>query len=272
MDCLQKELMERQRRNLRYSLRSFARDLEVSPSWLSDVLHGKKGLSEKRSQSICRKLKYSRTKTKLFVSSSQAKFSRSQDLKQKFKLELQTELQYLHASRDLNSKELKEADLPLFSNWICYAILELFEISGFVCDAGWMARRLGLEKHVIESYLSRMLEKKVLVPSPDGLKPSTQESETSTDIPSTWVQHYHADLLKKASKILKTQPVQKREFINMTLAFDSGKLPEAKLVLREFQREFADRFYSAQSQKDSVYQLSIQLFPLDRDFQQRTRK
>ena len=50
------ELVERKQRNQAYSLRAFARDLGVSASCLSDVLHEKRQLSKKHTHSIAKKL------------------------------------------------------------------------------------------------------------------------------------------------------------------------------------------------------------------------
>lgn len=53
---LQQILTQRQHRNARYSLRAFARDLHVSPSFLSEVLNGKYGLSKHLANQIADRL------------------------------------------------------------------------------------------------------------------------------------------------------------------------------------------------------------------------
>ncbi|MGZ3775939.1 MAG: DUF4423 domain-containing protein, partial [Bdellovibrio sp.] len=63
---------------------------------------------------------------------------------------------------------------------------------------------------------------------------------------------------------IQEQAVQQREFLNMTLAFNAEKTKEAKQALRKFQQEFAEKFYDENKNKDSVYQLSIQFFRLDK--------
>ena len=49
---LEQELARRQSRNLRYSLRAFARDLQLSPAFLCQVLSAKRGLSAKSADRI----------------------------------------------------------------------------------------------------------------------------------------------------------------------------------------------------------------------------
>ena len=53
---LKAELELRQQRRPQYSLRAFARDLNMSPSTLSDFFHGKLGLSKDRVRHIGTKL------------------------------------------------------------------------------------------------------------------------------------------------------------------------------------------------------------------------
>jgi hypothetical protein len=49
---LEQELARRQSRNLRYSLRAFARDLQLSPSFLCQILAAKRGFSAKSAERI----------------------------------------------------------------------------------------------------------------------------------------------------------------------------------------------------------------------------
>ena len=53
---LQQEFFQRQRRNPRYSLRAFARDLELSPSTLSEILNGRHRPQAATIGKICQRL------------------------------------------------------------------------------------------------------------------------------------------------------------------------------------------------------------------------
>jgi uncharacterized protein (TIGR02147 family) len=82
-------------------------------------------------------------------------------------------------------------------------------------------------------------------------------------VPSNAIKKHHDEMLKKAEESLYTDDISQREFLNMTLAFSKKQMKEAKMAIRLFQEDFAKKFYSKESQKDSVYQLSVQLFRLD---------
>ena len=69
-DCaamLEWELKNRQRRNARYSLRAFARDLRVSPSFLSEVLAGKYQLSHAKAEDVAERLRFDEPMKSAFI-------------------------------------------------------------------------------------------------------------------------------------------------------------------------------------------------------------
>jgi transcriptional regulator with XRE-family HTH domain len=55
-DYLAQELLRRKERNPSYSLRSFARDLRLSPSCVSEILNNKRSPSPKNVRKIAEKL------------------------------------------------------------------------------------------------------------------------------------------------------------------------------------------------------------------------
>ena len=55
-DILKKELERRQKNNSAYSLRAFAKYLDVSPAALSQIMSGKRGVSVKRLNFLMDKL------------------------------------------------------------------------------------------------------------------------------------------------------------------------------------------------------------------------
>ena len=70
------ELERRCRHNARYSLRAFARDLDMYPSRLSEVINGKKGLSTASAQEVARCLNWSESEKSFFVTLVEAESSR----------------------------------------------------------------------------------------------------------------------------------------------------------------------------------------------------
>lgn len=66
-ELLSKELASRKRRNPRYSQRAFARDLEVSQPFLSEVIAGKKSFSKKQIKKFLENIKLSELEKQEFI-------------------------------------------------------------------------------------------------------------------------------------------------------------------------------------------------------------
>jgi uncharacterized protein (TIGR02147 family) len=69
-DILKNQLQKRQKMNPRYSLRAFAKKLEISPSKVSEIISGKKRLSAERAEDIAQRLDLRGKEHELFVLSA----------------------------------------------------------------------------------------------------------------------------------------------------------------------------------------------------------
>ena len=65
---LQNELLKRCEKNPHYSLRSFAKSLEISPSALSAILNKKRNLTDKTAKRLALKLDFSLSKVRSLLS------------------------------------------------------------------------------------------------------------------------------------------------------------------------------------------------------------
>jgi len=258
-EYLNHELQKRQHRNSRYSLRSFARDLNMTASCLSEVMNGKKGISQKRASSVAALLNLRRKEFSLFILSAKAAHSR----KKADRYSALTEIKKLSAE-NVTFKKLTTTDFNFISSWYFQAILEVIELEDFDNSPEWIAKKLNLPVSLIKHAIQKLTDLNLLTVEKGIIKASYDESETDFDIPSDSIKQYHYEMLMMARTALYDQDVTSREFSNMTLAFDTSKLPEAKKFVRDFQRQFAEKFYSKKSAKNSVYQLSMQLFRLDK--------
>ncbi|MBC7467644.1 MAG: TIGR02147 family protein [Bdellovibrio sp.] len=258
LEYLGQELKERQRRNPQYSLRSFARDLSVAPSWVSEVLNGKKGMSEQKATQLSESLGLSKKEAKVFVLSAQATHSR----RASDRIAAAEKIKTL-ASNQTTFKKIKSDEFQFISSWYFQTILELTELEGFDHSVQWLSKKLGLPLRVTTNAVQKLVSLGWLKISEGQIKASYNESETEFDKPSSAIKDYHHEILMLAKNALFEQDIQSREFSNMTLAFDSAKVAEAQKFIRAFQKQFSEKFYNPGSKKNSVYQLSMQLFRLD---------
>ena len=91
---LTREFEFRRRRNSGYSLRAFARDLEIQPSKLSEILSQRVGMSTATAEKIAANLKLLDDESRHFISLVERDHGRSQSLR-------------LNAQKNLESHQLK---------------------------------------------------------------------------------------------------------------------------------------------------------------------
>lgn len=251
---LLEEFEERIKSNPSYSLRSFARDLSLSPSRLSEALNGKKGISATKAQEICHKLQFNEEERDLFVALVEAEHARSPVAR---KL----------AMARVAQKKLDLLPLESFrviANWIHFAILELCEVEGFLSDSKWIANRLKAPQLEIDQALERLFHLNLLTKNEKNQWVQTHKDlATPTDIPSKYIRAYHRQILKKAEDSLEQDSVGERDITSIVFALNSSELSWAKEQIKIFRRNLTQKMQSSPT-KDRVYGFSVQLIPLDR--------
>lgn len=253
---LEQEFQKRLKKNHKYSLRAFARDMGVPSSNLSNLLKNRRGLSLETAEKITTKLRFDDRTAQLFLSLVAAKNSRSELARKK-------------ANQDLVAIETTESFTPLeldrfeiIKNWYHFAILELVQLQDFQDSTNWIAKRLGILPQEAGEALSRLVRCGMLTRKSGKLIKAKDFVATPCGTPSKVIRDFHRQILQKAGTSMETTPIEKRSNSATTMSVDSAKLPEAIKALREFRRKFC-REQSAAKNKDRVYCLSIHFFPLD---------
>lgn len=253
---LKTALEERCKRNTRYSLRSFARQLGMSPSHLSRVMSGNSDLSSQSAIRIAQELKLKDNDMELFldlVNLSSANDSSAIQILQN----------RIHSkSKKVSRQKLKIEQFALLSEWFCLPIYALSQMSSFRGNLNWIARRLGLTAAEVRSALERLAFFGFIKIS-DKNKISFAGSgslETWDDIPSQAIKIHHEQMMKKAILELKKQPVGQREFQGLQLSFDTRHTKAAKEMIREFIDKFESKFKDQSG--NELYQLNLQFFSL----------
>ena len=149
-DLLRDEFAARYSRNRVYSLRAFARDLDLRPSHLSDVLKGKLGLSAKSAAEVASALGMSDAEETYFVTLVEASHARSAARRKSAK----NRLEQLKVSKDY--QVLEDRVFEIISDWHHYALLELAQTDSFVPRLSWVAERLGISRVEAESVVRRL--------------------------------------------------------------------------------------------------------------------
>lgn len=254
-EILKEELAVRCQINPRYSLRAFARDMELAPSRLSEVLNGKQGLSRPVATRIAMKLGYSGDETDFFCDLVESIHARKESSRSEA-------MEKLKKQFDENELLILNNDtFNLISDWYHLAILELTSLVDFQSEPKWIAKELGISENEVTLALDR-LERFGFISRDDG-KIVTIEHRTVTPgkVPSDSIKKFHKQILQKAADSIFLQTQETRDLSEVVVAVDRSRFEEAKEKIKIFRREFCNDMSKSEA-KDGVYCLAIQFFSL----------
>jgi uncharacterized protein (TIGR02147 family) len=229
-------------RNPAFSLRSFAKKIDVSSGELSEIFSGKRNVSLNKAKKIASKLILSpEEKMKLFAS-----FLDDDD-----------------AIFSGPNRELVD-QYELNSDPLHFAILSLFELDNFKSDESWIAEQLGLSLKECSVKIDRLKRLNIINMDASGNLLPTGKSFTTTDnIKNLSVRKAHFENLKLAEHALETREVEERDFTAITMPIDPDKLNDAKKMIRKFRDELS--LFLESGKKTEVFKMNIQFFPLTRN-------
>ncbi len=253
---LQAELSRRINRNSNYSIRAYARDLEISASRLSEVLNSKRGISQKTYLNLLQKFrptsKHQAILSDLFLLQS----SKSSAIKQNAKIRLQL------AQEKHRIKRLDKQTFKIISDWYHAALIELMVVKNFKNNPEWIARKLGITSLQATEAIQRLIEVGLAEESNGILKPKPEITFVNSEQRFDAVRKFHRQTLKKALISLDKDEVTEREFNSMILAIPKEYLPELKKKIQFFMQEFWQDV--ADKPKDEIFGLNIQFFPISK--------
>ena len=243
---LQDELARRCARNGQYSLRAFARDLETDHSTLSQIMRGRRTLTE-------------RAIRKLGASLGLA----SEDIERTVLSESRQGV-HEHSGRSVEVlRELTEDALAVIRGFEHYAILELTHLDDFNPDVSWISRMLGIDSDAINVAIARLLRLELL-----KMTSATTWVDCTGDV-TNFLDGIAYEAVSNLSERAREHaiaaglaaPDRLREFSSTTLAVDRRKLPEALAILTRARNDLLS-VLSESDRRDQVYRLDLSLLPL----------
>lgn len=235
---LQDEFLKRKNRNHTYSLRAFARQVGVGVPTISEILNGKRPVTEKMVKKLGQAIGLGPSKI--------------QDLL--FKPEVDEKYENLSAD-----------NFAIISDWYHYAILELLEVKNFRHDKRWIAKVLNLSVNEVSIAIERLIRVGMLEIKNGKFKDKTSGFVSALPKKETnsAALNHQRQVLEKAVQALDTVPIKDRDTTSMTFAINKKDLGEAQEIIKKFRREIT-RFFSKNKNPDEVYQLSVALFPVSK--------
>ena len=225
---LQDELSRRMRVNERYSVRAFANHLGLDSSTVSQILAGKRSLSDKKIKNICEKIG----------------------------IAIPNE-----SNGAVNFTTLDLDSFAVISDWYHFAILDLTLLKSFKNDSNWIARKLSIQPFEVMQAIERMKRIGLLDEKNGNLKKAKGfYSNYSEGTTSAALKEYQRQVIKKALQAVDECPQERKDITSMTIAADSKKLKEAKEKIKNFRRELCA--FLEDGDADTVYHLALQLYPV----------
>lgn len=232
---LNSELKRRTANNDRYSLRAYARDLAVDPSDLSKILSGKRRLGPKLVGQIASKLGFSK------------------------------EALDFNSLRQVENYEGLHLDsFEVISDWYHYAILELTHLKEFQSSHKYISQKLNISKEQARKAVDRLLKLGLLKSKNKGRwVDGTNGYSTTTNhkFSAPAFKNLQKGILNKALVALDDIPFEQRDQSSITVASSQEHINHAKIMIKKFRRSL-NKYLESATNKDTVFNLSISLYPL----------
>ncbi|MCK5073941.1 MAG: TIGR02147 family protein, partial [Bacteriovoracaceae bacterium] len=178
---LKEVFTQRQKANAYYSLRAYARDLNVHPSTLSLILNGKRRLPIKNLKATITALNLSPVKEGLFKESFYRVKAKLDDI------QIKEEYQKRYI--------LDEAHHNIIAEWEHYAVLSLVEIKDFKSNPEFVAQKLEITVDRAEIVLENLLKANLLKIEDNRYKLTQNSLRTTEDISSKALRKSHIETL-----------------------------------------------------------------------------
>lgn len=239
--------LERCRNNERYSLRAFAKSLSIPPSSLSEIINGKRPITQKLRDKIGHAMDMTPEEIRSYSSRPHGN-SNNQYKKTE-------ETPYTQLALD---------SFYIISEWYHYGILQLLRTKSFKNNPQWIAKRLGINSVQAKLAVERLIRVGILEEdAKDQLKDATNGSTTHlvNNFSNEELRSFQIKALEKAIITMREVPVTLRDNTSMTMAISKNALPFAKKEITKFRRELTKKLESYAA-PDEVYQLAISFTPL----------
>lgn len=244
---IKEHLSLKQKENPQYSLRAFARDLELHHGTLGKVIKGIRPLPYKDAEKVTQKLRLSPKERTLFMESL---------LRRKLSLDS-------IKIDDLDERFMvDESYYKFLAEWEHAAVIELFHVKGFEPTSKEISKRLKVSENRAEVVVQNLLTcGLVLLNEENKLALAHPDIRTTEDIVNQAIRESHIETMKMGITKINEIEVMLRDFSSTTVAIDLKKIPEAKTIIREFRQKMTALLRDSEDKTD-VFQLAIQFYPL----------
>ncbi|MFZ4715103.1 MAG: TIGR02147 family protein [Bacteriovoracaceae bacterium] len=251
---LREELNRRMRLNGSYSLRSFAKQLDLDPSLLSKILQNTRSLSPVNVVKILERLKLGAEEKNLFwqsyVAMREVSFGKIDP--------------YANVCSEKKTGEGALLDQDIF-NLIAephhYALVELTRLKNFQSDPEWISNILGISVTEVESAIGRLLTVGLIKKEGEKIvRAPGRHTTKDKSVTAPAFKYHQRKVLEQAMRALDNVALERRNQSSMTIAINPQKIPLAKKMIQDFVDQLSNVLETGELEE--VYQMSFSLFPL----------
>lgn len=244
---LKEELARRILRNPEYSLRAFAKGLNLDPSLLSKLLKNTRKISPNTAVKIIEKINLSPGEKRVFWDS----YIKEREDSYKEREKIPTTLNEQYLDHDL---------FKVISEPYHYAIVEIYRIKKYRGNIGLIANTLGLKVTTVEAAIKKLISIGMLEIRNGEIQRSDGRFTTKDkEITDTALKYHQKKILQKAMLALDEVAIEHRIQNSMTIAINPKKIPLLKKMFQDFINQASDVLETGEVKE--VYQMSLSLFP-----------
>jgi uncharacterized protein (TIGR02147 family) len=243
-------------RNPSYSWRSFARDLKLSPSMLSEFLKGRYGLSRGKATQVAEMIRLDSTHTEHFIDLLESDFHRAQSQRQLAKLRV--------AERMKNpSTHISRETLADILDWTYFAVLEVVGLERGKMSAESWTKPFRTCAQTLQGTVQKLIDLKLLRREGDAIVPAEEVTIASDQLPPQEIQKLHAQVLNLGQMALSELNPDEREAISIFASIRADDFAEMRKELNDSLIQVLNK-YSSKSDADAVFCFGLQAFPIYR--------
>ena len=231
----------RKKKNARYSLRSFARDLNISSGRLVSIMQKKELPGEV-------------TLGKIF-----SNLSTAEDKKDKILKDLK---RARFKPKDHSfEKVLDSSQVQQMGHWETWAIYTLMQRQDFDGTAEWLAQKTELNTDFVTERLQVLVHIGLVRLEDKKYSLKVGNVSSGSGIPSKVMREVHKQFIRRGIESIEDVDIQFRDISGITFCMEPEKMDEARTLIKEFRSKMAGLIRS-ETPKSELYQLSVQFYPL----------
>lgn len=158
---------------------------------------------------------------------------------------------------------LSQDQFEYYANWYDVAIREILATKKLKLDAKAISNLLvpKVSERKVEESLERLMRLGLIKRSQNRFVQTDELVTTGDEVSSAAIAKHHREMFKLASDSIDTIDRSLRDISGVTISLSNESIDELKLMIQRFRKNVLE-LSERENDKQSVYQVSIQMFPL----------